>query len=402
MVIQNYIQKMLEKYNNDSLIVITDEQAKVFASTDYSRIDKHSTTAEYIIHNRQPSLIERVDEESSPNHLVYGTPIYHAEELFGVVVISSHSNVVENGNIIRSNIESILEFDKYNSGLISDNDRDQIGRLLLTDHIDQNKCILLMNKQEIDPSLLRTVIYIHLHFHKTSYFNINLNLGYESTIENHLHNIKVQIMNSRYLNTQDIVFSYDRNAIVVIKSFIPVSDHVRIYHAMDKICQSLGEELATNNAYIFRLAYGNLYSRIPDIKKSFNEAKATLQTGYQANDSYFFYKLEHILFENICQDLNPQIENKLLLPSLEKLKKKDGTIRTDLLSCGELYIDNCMNISQASKKGFMHRNTIHTRLEKLRELTGLDPTSSFKDAFIVKLLAVYLRQNENTKGLQEK
>ena len=282
------------------------------------------------------------------------------------------------------------------SRLSNDSSKEQLARLFLSTQTDYQKCISMMNRMELDPTLLRSVIYINLKFYKTSYFNINLSLGYQSSIENIIWDAASTIAQSRYLNSQDITFVYDPTTIVVIKSFIPLPDDAKIYHALDKICQDLDHTLDEMNAFEHCIAYGNLYSSVDYLKKSFDEAKETINIGQKTGTMARLYILEDILFDNVHHHLNRQIINKLLNPTLEKLKKKDGTVRTDLLFCAEIFVDNCMNISATSKKCFLHRNTINMRLEKLKELTGLDPAGSFRDAFIIKMLSVHLRQYEES------
>ena len=53
-----------------------------------------------------------------------------------------------------------------------------------------------------------------------------------------------------------------------------------------------------------------------------------------------------------------------------------------------------MNVTETALKTGLHRNTINARLEKLYQMTGLKPSKSFRDAFIIKETAVYLRQNQ--------
>lgn len=52
-----------------------------------------------------------------------------------------------------------------------------------------------------------------------------------------------------------------------------------------------------------------------------------------------------------------------------------------------------MNVTETAERTGLHRNTINSRLEKLHQMTGLRPSKSFKDAFIIKETAVYIRQN---------
>ncbi len=53
----------------------------------------------------------------------------------------------------------------------------------------------------------------------------------------------------------------------------------------------------------------------------------------------------------------------------------------ELLTSAKLFLQYDLNISIASKKGFMHRNTLIYRLECIEKLTGLD-LRHFEDAVI--------------------
>jgi len=294
-------------------------------------------------------------------------------------------------NITKMEYESLKSL--ANVQLSNDNQREHLARLLLLSQGDHNKYISMMNKLELDSELLRAVICVKLKFYKTSYFNINLSLGYQSSMEAILEEAVKIVNQSHHLNNQDLAFAYDDGYIVIIKSFLPSQDYARIYLALDKICEDLYAALEELKAFEHSMAYGNLHSNVTTLHKSFEEAKETIKIGEKTDATKRLYVLEDILFDNVYHHLNPQIVNKLINPTLEKLKKKDGTVRIELITCAEVFVDTCMNIAATSKISFLHRNTITTRMEKLKELTGLDPSCRFKDAFLIKILAVYLRQS---------
>jgi len=280
-----------------------------------------------------------------------------------------------------------------NPRLSSGDQKAHLGHLLLLNQGEHDKYISMMNKLELDSKLLRAIICIELKFYKTSYFNINLSLGYQSSMEAILEETVKIVNGSQYLNSQDIAFIYNHTDIVIIKSFLPSQDYARIYLALDKICEDLYVELEKMNAFEHSIAYGNLRPGIADLHKSFEEAKETINIGKKTDATRRLYVLEDVLFDSVYHYLNPQIINKLINPLLEKLKKKDGNIRIELITCAEVFVDTCMNIAETSKQSFLHRNTITMRMKKLKELTGLDPSANFKDAFVIKILAVYLRQS---------
>jgi carbohydrate diacid regulator len=380
---------ILKHAAGNSITDVTNEEGRILASTESKRIGTKSNTAQYIIQVLRPAAIE------SAEFVAYGTPIYFNKELTGCVVIHGPADSApRQGDLIRVSIESALEYEYYMRNKEQNEDETApIALMLLADKVDTEKLIPLLNKHELDSMLLRTVICISLKFHQTSYFNINLNLGYHAGIERIRTEAVKRIKANRYLNSQDIVYAYDGNTIAIIKSFIPVNDHSRIYLALDKICQDVAGTLSEFSAFSFGISYGNVSYGINELKKSLQEALEIIGIGQRTQPKEQLFILEHILFDNICHYLYPQIVNKLIKPAISKLTKKDGSIHQDLISCAEAFVDNCMSFSLTAKNTLLHRNTINSRLDKLSSLTGLDPAASFRDAFIIKMLATYIRQN---------
>lgn len=60
----------------------------------------------------------------------------------------------------------------------------------------------------------------------------------------------------------------------------------------------------------------------------------------------------------------------------------------DLVKTAELFFENNLVISSASKVGFMHRNTLIYRLDKIQKLIGLD-IRNFADAVIFNNMLLY-------------
>ena len=114
--------------------------------------------------------------------------------------------------------------------------RDEIAALLLAGKADQDRLLSLMYQHELDPNLCRAVIQIQLDFYRNSFFNINLDLGFESSIESLRTEIARSLKKSRYLNSQDLLYIHDRNTILIIKSFIKTEDISRLYFAIEERC----------------------------------------------------------------------------------------------------------------------------------------------------------------------
>ncbi|MBW7571406.1 PucR family transcriptional regulator [Caproiciproducens faecalis] len=403
LITEKYLKALLEKYKSfiTGTVSITNNNAKILASTNESREGELSTTAGYILNLKRSSIIDNSElmgrfENEQDQIVTYGVPLFLENKLWGTIIIKdAYKKVTSIGAILKAAVESALEFELFNHSIVnSQNQQISLVYSLLEDRPDVNSIISSMNKLEIVPYLYRTVIVIELEYIQNKYFNINLNLGYQPSIEKSNQQLLNLVRSNPYLNSQDLYTIYEEKNIVIIKSFNPSSDISKVYLAIDKICKSIADSLSTLNTYKFRIAYGNLYSSVEDIHKSYHEAQNIINIVSKKNDSFGFFVLDDILFDNVCQSLPTQLVNKIIEPVLAKLTKKNGVVQTELLDCADLLVENSMNISHASQQGYLHRNTITARMKKLKALTGLDPYTSFKDAFMVKMLATYVRMNQ--------
>ncbi len=264
---------------------------------------------------------------------------------------------------------------------------------LLDGQKGKEEILALARQAELDESRLRATVCVELDFEINRYFNINLNLGYVSLRENLRTELLEKLRRNQYLNAQDFFAYYGDNHLVLSKSFFPETDSARIYLALDKICQSIQADLMAFPLMDAHIAYGNLYAGLEQVGQSYAEATEILSLGKIQHPEVHFYTIHNILIDNICHFLHPQIISKILLPTLAKLNREGGKDLESLLRCGEVFVDCCMDCTAAAARLYMHRNTLRTKLSKLEELTGLNFTQDFSNSLILKLLAVYARQN---------
>lgn len=58
-----------------------------------------------------------------------------------------------------------------------------------------------------------------------------------------------------------------------------------------------------------------------------------------------------------------------------------------MVNTAEEFLANSLNVSEASRNLFMHRNTLMYRLDKIERITGLD-IRNFSDAVTFRVIAV--------------
>ena len=62
----------------------------------------------------------------------------------------------------------------------------------------------------------------------------------------------------------------------------------------------------------------------------------------------------------------------------------------EMISTAEEFLENSLNVSETSRKLFLHRNTLMYRLDKIEKLTGLN-LRNFSDAVTFRLITMLIR-----------
>ena len=69
---------------------------------------------------------------------------------------------------------------------------------------------------------------------------------------------------------------------------------------------------------------------------------------------------------------------------------------SDLIETAKVFLKNNLNITAASKKGYMHRNTLIYRIDKIKRLIGLD-IRIFEEAVVFENLVMFYDMIRNYK-----
>lgn len=389
-----YLSSLIERYRMEQVqIYITDSSARILAATEADRIGGTGNTARYILTIRHSASIQ--SDPTALNPVIhYGNPVMVNESAEYVVVTYGCTEATTLvGNIVHAALLSAVEYQEYRTqkNRRPSDKRDEIAALLLAGKADQDRLLSLMYQHELDPNLCRAVIQIQLDFYRNSFFNINLDLGFESSIESLRTEIARSLKKSRYLNSQDLLYIHDRNTILIIKSFIKTEDISRLYFAIEAVCLDCEHILKQYRGVTFFIAYGNFYNEVSQIHNSWDEASEMLKLGRLSGKSDF-YSLDSLLLDCVSLHLPPQIENKYLIPAMEKLTGADGELSHELIGNAEAFVNSCLSLTLTAQQTGTHRNTIKNRLQRFTQLTGLNPLMRFQDAFLIKMLALYIRR----------
>lgn len=135
----------------------------------------------------------------------------------------------------------------------------------------------------------------------------------------------------------------------------------------------------------FRIGYSNKFIQIEDLKIHYFQAKLALQMGLKMHPSMWYHKFADITLSYMGAKLTEDIDGRFLCaPELLDLRNYDNKNQTEFLRTLQVYIDNQMNAIKTANILFIHRATMVYRLDRIKELTGID----FKDPLKILHLSI--------------
>ena len=141
------------------------------------------------------------------------------------------------------------------------------------------------------------------------------------------------------------------------------------------------------------MGIGTTVTGVKDLARSFKEAQVALEVG-----KVFDTERPIISYDNLgIARLIYQLPTTLCDMFLKEVFKR-GSIESldhETLFTIQRFFENNLNVSETSRKLFVHRNTLVYRLEKIKKITGLD-LREFEDAIVFKVALMvkkYLSSN---------
>jgi carbohydrate diacid regulator len=178
--------------------------------------------------------------------------------------------------------------------------------------------------------------------------------------------------------TKDFVVNINERDIALIKEThqgIELKD-------LEKLARSIVDTLSSEFYTHCIVGIGTQVSSIKDLARSFREAQMSLEIGkiFDTEKTIISYenlgiaRLIYQLPETMCEMFLKEVFKKGSIESLDQ----------ETLFTIQKFFENNLNVSETSRKLFVHRNTLVYRLEKIKKLTGLD-LREFDHAIIFKV-----------------
>ncbi len=178
--------------------------------------------------------------------------------------------------------------------------------------------------------------------------------------------------------TKDFVININESDIALVKEVkagTPSKD-------LEKLARSIADSLGTDYYTHTLVGIGTAVTGIKDLARSFKEAQVALEVGKVFDTEKTIISYENLGIARLIYQL-PTTLCEMFLKEVFKRGSIDNLDNETLFTI-QKFFENNLNVSETSRKLFVHRNTLVYRLEKIRKLTGLD-LREFDDAIVFKV-----------------
>ncbi len=177
---------------------------------------------------------------------------------------------------------------------------------------------------------------------------------------------------------RDFVLSVSETDIVVIKE-LDREEKVEDIHAIaEKIETALKSELLVKTV----IGIGTTAYHLRELADRYKEAQVAIEVGKVFETEKSIINYENLGIGRIIYQL-PTTLCEMFLSEVFK-KNPIEALDADTLETINKFFENNLNVSETSRKLYVHRNTLVYRLEKIKKITGLD-LREFDHAIVFKV-----------------
>ena len=245
-------------------------------------------------------------------------------------------------------------------------------------------------KNIITDNILPGDIYIRakeLHFPADQY-HVVLLVRQQGTVDVGVVDVLQSLFPDRQ---QDFVISINETDVAVVKSVAAEVEQSELMAMASVVEDTLKSQLFIKTI----IGIGGVAEHLRELADSYKEAQVAIEVG-----KVFDTEKTIITYENLgIGRLIYQLPTTLCEIFLGEVFKKNSidTLDQETLFTINKFFENNLNVSETSRKLFVHRNTLVYRLEKIKKLTGLD-LREFDHAIIFKVALMvkkYLASRDN-------
>lgn len=329
----------------DRTIGVMDEEWTVVACSDLGRMGQECETLPLDAFEQNEAFV--VDGYT---YRVFGT---QPQGVFLAFVEGTDESAKKYAELLAVSLANVKQYydEKY--------DRSNFIKNVILDNILPGDIYLKARELHFNNDVSRVVLLVHIHTQsEVSAFDVIQNLFPEKN--------------------RDFVINISETDIAVVKEM-----HTKVGSKdLEKLAQSIADTLGSEFYTQISVGIGTPVEGIKELARSFKEAQVALEVGKVFDTEKMISSYDNLGIARLIYQL-PTTLCDMFLREVFKQGSIDSLDQETLFTI-QRFFENNLNVSETSRKLFVHRNTLVYRLEKIKRLTGLD-LREFDDAIVFKV-----------------
>jgi len=347
MVTDKKIQHVLDTLRNDLLFDadVTDLDAKIIASTSKSRVGqicmslpKQSHSSSVIVHDGRS----------------YAAVHSESRIRFFLVLVGSTKAARDHAMLISKLIEANLN--SANRKL----SREDCLRKILSGEISGFDVEEAAWEHKIDSDLPRCVFVI-------------------STPKFQADKVYDLVSEAFSKNCVDFLVHMNNRTLVLVKT---ITDDIESEDAA-QLAAAIFETVFSETSMKIVIGAGMSKPRLARLRESYIEAQKAIEVGLIFNPSDNVHIYDNLLLERLVNQIPDEISDIFVSNIFNDEFGK--LFNPEMMATVKILFDNSLNLSEASRRLYIHRNTLVYRIDKIKKATGLD-LKNFHDAVTFRLM----------------
>lgn len=387
---QNIVKSSMEII--DENINIVDENGIILASGNNSRVNTfHEPSLDVI---RTGKIVEINKSQSSQLDGVLpgiSLPITLGGKIIGVVGITGDPEDVRvYGKLLKNTVELMLQDSFLKQQLqVEAGARDRYIHDLLKGRFGDDMGFFHLRAQTLgyDIEVPRAVMVIDVV--KVNGVSLQEWMRGKARGELDLESLTFDIQRKlrRTQEKTNMVTRVGRGRFAILQLVPRDTEEKEIKSYLEKIAQKFERKLARVYNITVSIGIGNVAETMEEYSRSYREACLILKVTRKIDGEPSIYYWDDMGVNVVLEYLPANV--------VELVEKIITVIDDDLKKTVKMFFDCNLSVNKAAKNLFVHRNTITYRLDRVKNLTGLDPRN-FYEAMYLYLAIMLEKYNSRT------
>jgi len=311
------------------------------------------------------SLMWPLDESPVP----FGERVYYlldAEPVYAISIRNTGEDAMGRIALAGALLRALIA---ANGGLA---DSVQAMRQIMTERYDDTEIETLARDQKLDIESDRIVVLFH---------------AVSSNIEGATRVLQTLFSQG----SGDVVVPIDRHMVALCKA-VDASIHLE---DIEQLANAVDDSVQTETGISLLIGISEVHRHLSQMATALQEARSSISIGRAFHPAKRIFAFRDMILERFLSEADPEVMARY--HALIFNRKYARLLSDEMISTIECFFACSLNLSEAARRLYIHRNTLVYRLDKFQRATGLD-LRQFDDAVTLRILMMLGRSSFMRRG----